>query len=71
MIDSPENIHSFLDQKALIFNHTNFIETDPIQVPKTFYYKGKYRNCWVPCGDIGLGATTNYHPKFVEIGFAE
>lgn len=39
MIDSPENIHSFLDQKALLFNHTKFIETDPIQVPKLFTTK--------------------------------
>jgi len=39
MIDSPENIHSFLDQKALLFNQTSFIETDPIQVPALFTTK--------------------------------
>jgi len=39
MIDSPENIQSFLDQKVLSFNHSSFIETDPIQVPKLFTSK--------------------------------
>ncbi len=39
MIDSPENIQSFLDQKVLRFNHTTFIETDPIQVPALFTTK--------------------------------
>jgi len=39
MIDSPENIQSFLDQKVLSFNHSTFIETDPIQVPKLFTTK--------------------------------
>jgi len=39
MIDSPENIQSFLDQKVLTFNHTTFIETDPIQVPALFTTK--------------------------------
>jgi uncharacterized protein (TIGR02757 family) len=39
MIDSPENIKSFLDQKVASFNHADFIETDPIQVPKLFTTK--------------------------------
>ena len=39
MIDSPENIQSFLDQKVLSFNHPKFIETDPIQIPKLFSTK--------------------------------
>lgn len=39
MIDSSENIQSFLDQKVLSFNHSAFIETDPIQVPKLFTTK--------------------------------
>ena len=39
MIDSPENIQSFLDQKVLSFNHPTFIETDPIQVPALFTTK--------------------------------
>lgn len=39
MIDSPENIQSFLDQKVLSFNHLTFIETDPIQIPKLFTTK--------------------------------
>jgi uncharacterized protein (TIGR02757 family) len=39
MIDSPENIKSFLDQKVVSFNHSAFIETDPIQVPKLFSSK--------------------------------
>lgn len=39
MIDSPENIQSFLDQKVLSFNHTTFIDTDPIQVPALFTTK--------------------------------
>lgn len=37
--DTPENIQSFLDQKVLSFNHTSFIETDPIQVPALFTTK--------------------------------
>ena len=39
MIDSPENIQSFLDQKVISFNHLTFIETDPIQVPALFTTK--------------------------------
>ncbi|MBV5315458.1 MAG: TIGR02757 family protein [Prolixibacteraceae bacterium] len=39
MIDLPENIQSFLDQKVLTFNHSTFIETDPIQVPALFASK--------------------------------
>ena len=39
MIDSPENIKSFLDQKVQSFNHSVFIESDPIQVPKLFTTK--------------------------------
>lgn len=39
MDDTPENIQSFLDQKVLSFNHTSFIETDPIQVPALFTTK--------------------------------
>jgi uncharacterized protein (TIGR02757 family) len=39
MIDSSENIKSFLDQKVISFNHNSFIETDPIQVPKLFSSK--------------------------------
>ncbi len=39
MIDSPENIHSFLDQKVISFNCDSFIETDPIQIPKLFTTK--------------------------------
>lgn len=34
-----ENIQSFLDQKVNSFNHTSFIETDPIQVPALFTTK--------------------------------
>lgn len=36
MIDTPENIKSFLDPKVASFNHSAFIETDPIQIPKLF-----------------------------------
>jgi uncharacterized protein (TIGR02757 family) len=39
MIDSVENIKSFLDQKVNSFNRTSFIETDPIQIPKLFSTK--------------------------------
>jgi len=39
MIDSSENIQSFLDQKVVSFNHSSFIETDPIQIPKLFSKK--------------------------------
>lgn len=39
MIDTSENIQSFLDQKVLSFNHSTFIETDPIQVPALFTTK--------------------------------
>lgn len=38
-MDSPENIQSFLYQKVLSFNHSTFIETDPIQVPALFTTK--------------------------------
>jgi uncharacterized protein (TIGR02757 family) len=36
MIDPSENIQSFLDQKVISFNHTSFIDSDPIQIPKLF-----------------------------------
>jgi len=36
MIDSPENIKSFLDEKIQLFNRAEFIETDPIQIPALF-----------------------------------
>ncbi len=36
MSDSLEDIKSFLDLKVLSFNHSSFIESDPIQVPKLF-----------------------------------
>jgi uncharacterized protein (TIGR02757 family) len=39
MIDNSENIKTFLDQKVISFNHSAFIETDPIQVPKLFESK--------------------------------
>ena len=39
MIDSVKNIKSFLDQKVITFNHSSFIETDPIQIPKLFSTK--------------------------------
>jgi len=39
MIDNPEEIQAFLDQKVLEFNQMAFIETDPIQVPKLFTTK--------------------------------
>ena len=39
MTDSPENIQSFLNQKVHSFNHSSFIETDPIQVPALFTTK--------------------------------
>ena len=39
MPDTPEHIHSFLDQKYHSFNHPVFIETDPIQVPALFTTK--------------------------------
>jgi len=31
-----KNIKEFLDEKAEKYNHPNFIETDPIQIPKQF-----------------------------------
>lgn len=39
MIDNSENIKTFLDQKVISFNHSTFIETDPIQVPRLFITK--------------------------------
>jgi uncharacterized protein (TIGR02757 family) len=39
MIDSVDNIQSFLDQKYHSFNQPVFIETDPIQVPAQFTTK--------------------------------
>lgn len=39
MLDTSENIQLFLDQKVISFNHSTFIETDPIQVPALFTTK--------------------------------
>lgn len=34
-----EDLKSFLDEKVIRYNQPSFIETDPIQVPKTFHEK--------------------------------
>ncbi|MCD6065376.1 MAG: hypothetical protein K0S33_202 [Bacteroidetes bacterium] len=34
-----ENIKEFLDEKVLLYNNRNFIETDPIQIPHLFSKK--------------------------------
>ena len=39
-MDLTEDIKLFLDQKVIEFNHSNFIETDPIQIPALFTTKG-------------------------------
>ena len=39
MAQNLEEIKSFLDQKVNSFNHSSFIETDPIQVPALFTTK--------------------------------
>jgi len=39
IIETIENIQSFLDLKVILYNHPEFIETDPIQVPKLFVAK--------------------------------
>jgi len=39
MKNSSENIKSFLDEKILLFNRLEFIETDPIQIPSLFSSK--------------------------------
>ncbi len=39
MVDYPDNIQSFLDQKVVTFNHSTFIETDPVQIPALFTTK--------------------------------
>ena len=39
MIDTLDNIKSFLDGKVLIYNQPSFTETDPIQVPALFTTK--------------------------------
>lgn len=39
MPDFPEDIKSFLDQKVIEFNHSTFIETDPVQIPALFTTK--------------------------------
>jgi len=39
MIDTSENLQSFLDQKVIEFNRPAFIQTDPIQVPTLFETK--------------------------------
>ena len=37
--DLGENMKSFLDQKVISFNHSSFIESDPIQIPSLFTSK--------------------------------
>jgi uncharacterized protein (TIGR02757 family) len=39
MLDSPENLKVFLEQKVNTYNRESFIETDPIQIPKIFSTK--------------------------------
>lgn len=36
---NPEELKAFLDEKADLYNHPNFIESDPIQVPHAFSLK--------------------------------
>lgn len=39
MLETIDNIKTFLDEKVLTYNRPSFIETDPIQVPKLFSTK--------------------------------
>lgn len=36
---NPAELHSFLEEKVDLYNHPNFIETDPIQIPHLFSLK--------------------------------
>lgn len=36
---NPSELKSFLDEKVALYNHPNFIETDPIQIPHRFSIK--------------------------------
>lgn len=36
---NPTELKSFLDEKAELYNHPNFIESDPIQIPHQFSLK--------------------------------
>lgn len=36
---NPAELHSFLEEKVNLYNHPNFIETDPIQIPHLFTSK--------------------------------
>lgn len=36
---SPQELKEFLDEKVLQYNHPNFIESDPIQIPHRFSIK--------------------------------
>lgn len=36
---NPSELKSFLDEKVALYNHTNFIESDPIQIPHLFTQK--------------------------------
>ncbi|NHM07147.1 TIGR02757 family protein [Flavobacterium sp. CYK-4] len=36
---NPAELHSFLEEKVDLYNHPNFIETDPIQIPHLFTSK--------------------------------
>jgi uncharacterized protein (TIGR02757 family) len=36
---NPSELKSFLDEKAALYNNTNFIESDPVQIPHLFNLK--------------------------------
>ena len=36
---NPAELKEFLDEKVVLYNHPNFIESDPIQIPHLFSKK--------------------------------
>ena len=36
---NPSELKSFLDEKVILYNNTNFIESDPVQIPHLFSQK--------------------------------
>ena len=39
MNSKVKELKSFLDEKVILYNNTNFIESDPVQIPHLFTQK--------------------------------
>ena len=60
----PQDLINFLDQKAIVYEQTQFIKNDPISIPHLFKKKRGYRNFRVFDCYYFLGKSSKYYKKW-------